>query len=270
MFAEFEVRDICCLHLAQFITSELVSTFVRIAPATLACAVIASAGALRDLVGSLRAQGALEELVQAAQDIVGIQSAVFATLVHLKFRKRLAPTMNASLVIIAIARFSYCEIAGLMVSLIRPVKSFLSKVITKNSRSTFAHCARKRLQTQIPPARFHHRQLQGGAEIDQDHVIASDCEEFFTALFSRHLGLGRPCETVRTALAHAEDIYEGLSGILKKYDPNVVKGAFVRILDKHHPEMAPLSPRSDSETAAAASASATRIPVGPLPPPLDD
>ena len=44
----------------------------------------------------------------------------------------------------------------------------------------------------------------------------------------------------------------------------------MRILDTHHPEMEPLSPRSDSETAAAASASATRIPVGPLPPPLDD
>ena len=105
-------------------------------------------------------------------------------------------------------------------------------------------------------ARFDYKQLR--------KVRA--CEDFFTALFSRHLGLGRPCETVRTALAHAEGIYEGLSGILKKYDPNVVKGAFVRTLDKHHPEMEPLSPRSDS----AASASATRVPVGPLPPPLDD
>ena len=54
-------------------------------------------------------------------------------------------------------------------------------------------------------ARFDYKQLR--------EVRA--CEEFFTALFSRHLGLGRPCETVRTALAHAEDIYEGLSGLLK-------------------------------------------------------
>ena len=96
-----------------------------------------------------------------------------------------------------------------------------------------------------------------------------ECENFFTRVFSRHLGLGRPCESLDTAFAHAEIIYHSLSRILKDYEPRQVMLVFVMILDKRNPEMAPLSPRGDSGTAAAASASAARIPVGPLPPPPD-
>ena len=82
------------------------------------------------------------------------------------------------------------------------------------------------------------------------------------ALFSRHDGLGRPCEDATVAFRHADNVYEGLSRIQHNYDSSVVVAALAHVFlekantERARHEMSTLSVREDSGTAAAASASA--------------
>ena len=107
-----------------------------------------------------------------------------------------------------------------------------------------------------------------------------DVSRFFEALFSGLDEQGRPCNTCVTAFAHAEAMYPRLKKIVNDYDQSLVESAMTRaylgprfidglgVIDIEG--MSVRTSRDDSGTAEAASASAMRSAVGPLPPPARD